>query len=159
MSGPGIYLDQLRALIVRPALELLEMHTPAAEDLVMGTAMQESLCFYLKQHPAGPALGLWQMEPATHNDIWDRWLRFRPEIQDRIPVAGVPDPDLLVSDLQYGAIMCRLHYYRVSDPLPAAGDIDGYAAYWKRHYNTPAGAGTADEFAKKFREYLTPKGD
>jgi hypothetical protein len=58
---------------------------------------------------------------------------------------------LLETDDAYAAAMCRVHYWRMGQivgqkPLPAAGDLAGMAAYWKRFYNTPAGGGNVGEF-------------
>jgi hypothetical protein len=75
---------QFRALIVRPALESINLWSQQAEDLVMGTAAQESRLIYLRQLGNGPALGLFQMEPATHNDIWVNFLRWKPSWQNAV---------------------------------------------------------------------------
>jgi len=64
-----IQADQLHECIVRPALLSLgrSYSQPAARALIMGTIAQESLCGrYIKQR-GGPALGIVQMEPETHN--------------------------------------------------------------------------------------------
>lgn len=53
--------------VVRPVLRVMSAWSQPAEDLVMGTAAQESRLTYLRQLGGGPALGLWQMEPATHD--------------------------------------------------------------------------------------------
>jgi hypothetical protein len=42
--------------------------------------------------------------------------------------------------------MCRVHYRRVREPLPPAGDVEAQAGYWKAHYNIDAGAGTVARF-------------
>ena len=31
---------------------------------------------------------------------------------------------------------------------PVAGDIEGQAAFWKQHYNTPLGAGTVSKYMR-----------
>ena len=56
--------SQTLALVIRPALKKLRLWSPSAEELVFGTAIVESGLTYLKQHGDGPALGLWQVEPA-----------------------------------------------------------------------------------------------
>ncbi len=52
--------------------------------------------------------------------------------------------------------MARVHYLRVPEPLPAPGDIEGLARYWKAHFNTPAGAGTPAGFVANWRRYVRP---
>ena len=39
-------------------------------------------------------------------------------------------------------------------PLPEAGDIEGQAAFWKQHYNTPFGVGTVSKYAYKVPKAL-----
>lgn len=163
--------EQLRIFVVRPTLEELGLWTQAAENLVMGTAAQESHLTYIDQkEPAGrrprigPGLGLWQMEAATHNDIWQNWLAHKPGLGVRIlQVANVwtkaaspfsVDPGVLVYNLRYGAAMCRIHYRRRPEPLPAANDLAGLADYWKRHYNTRAGAGRPEQFVANYRRFI-----
>ena len=68
---------QLRTL-VKDVLTFLNLHSQAAEDLVMGTIAQESrMGTYIRQLGNGPALGISQMEPATHNDIWNNFLAYK----------------------------------------------------------------------------------
>lgn len=146
---------QLRIYIVRPALKEIGLWSEAAEDLVMGTAAQESHLEYVKQLGGGPALGLFQVEPMTYRDYWDNFIDDREDLRNSILHAlrtvEEPRPDRVVWDLRYGAIMCRIHYRRIRSPLPSHGDIDGYAAYWKKYYNTVHGAGTEQEFVDNFK--------
>lgn len=55
----------------------------------------------------------------------------------------------------YAAMMCRIHYRRVSEPLPAAGDLPAQAAYWKKWYNTELGAGTEAEYIEHWNQVMT----
>jgi len=151
--------DQLREYIVRPALELIDAWSVAAENLVVGTAAQESHLKYVHQLGAGPALGLFQMEPETHTDIWNNYLRYREYLAVSIRKAisyngGEPSAERMIWDFRYAAIMCRIHYRRVSKPLPDEHDIHGLAAYWKEFYNTPDGAGTTEEFVANYGKWL-----
>jgi len=145
---------QLRRLIVQPALEEVGLHSDAAEDLVMGTAAQESHLMYVKQLGGGPALSLFQIEPATYNDYWENYLAYQADLVEEIRAAcgfeGIPEPTRLVWDLKFASIMCRVHYRRISSPLPMHGDLPAYAAYWKKYYNTIHGAGTEEEFIENY---------
>ena len=51
--------------------------------------------------------------------------------------------------------MARIHYLRVPEALPAADDVVGLAAYWKRYYNTELGAGTVEKFVESYQRILT----
>jgi hypothetical protein len=153
----GLDVKQFREDIIRPTLFYLDMYSMSAETLLLGTAIQESLLCYIRQLGSGPALGLYQMEPATHTDIWLNYLGFRPELKEKMEDLLAPFPsriDQLQSNLFYATAMARLHYYRVSMPLPEPDDIGGMAAYWKDHYNTELGAGSVQEFIDRFNNFV-----
>lgn len=148
---------QLRALVVRPALETLGLWSGSAEALVMGTALAESRLTYIAQL-GGPALGLWQCEPATHSDIWHNYLDYRKDLAGRVMLAAgrgtstprLPSHDWLIFNMRYAAAICRVHYRRDPNPLPAADDVRGMGAYWKRSYNSRLGAGTVEHFVDAY---------
>jgi len=158
----SLHLLQLKDLVVKPVLKGLGMYSVAAEQLVIGTICQESRGVYLKQLGGGPALGICQMEPNTHKDIWLNYLKYQRDIvkdlsglisgaaEDVCAVAGYPDHDELISNLKYAIAMCRVHYWRKPNALPKANDINGLASYWKQFYNTVKGAGKAEEFVNNF---------
>ncbi|MBJ7539882.1 hypothetical protein [Marinomonas transparens] len=160
----SLNLSQFREYVVIPALSQLSgiSYSLAADQLVMGTLAQESHGTYIKQLGKGPAMGLFQMEPATHADLWLNFIQFRRPIQNSLLVMtsdsvdekyvsdGFPDHNALVWNNRYAAAMCRVHYYRVKYALPKANNIKALAQYWKDYYNTVHGAGTAEEFIKHF---------
>lgn len=150
-------LFHMRHCIVRPALKAINRWSPAAENLVMCTGMQESRYTHLTQLRGGPARGFWQVEGATHTDYWVNYLAHNSQLaQDIMHACGI-DPitpfaaltkmgDRPVWDLRYGAIMCRVHYLRIPEALPAYDDIEAMAKYWKKYYNTVHGKGSEREF-------------
>lgn len=148
--------NQFKDLVER-VLEKFGFPSAGAVNLLLGTAAQEShFGTYLRQI-RGPAKGVFQMEPATEYDIWENYLKARPHLIEKIKkVSGVigPDPDALECNLAYQIIMTRLHYRRRPEALPAADAIDYMAEYWKKYYNTPAGAGTEEEFKQNYRNYV-----
>lgn len=156
---PGIDAEQFRLHIVRPALERLGLWSEAAENLLLGTAAQESyLGHFLHQLGGGPAIGPFQMEPATHQDIWTNYLDYRPKLASIVlAIAGksLAPEEALAYNLRYAAAMARIQYRRVPQRLPDANDIEGLARYWKDHYNTSAGAGTVEEFIENYQRFLT----
>ncbi|NGZ29226.1 MAG: hypothetical protein G8345_20355, partial [Magnetococcales bacterium] len=127
---------QLRILVIRPTLNTLGHWSKEAEELVLGTAIQESNLRYLRQMNGGPAIGLWQMEPATHKDIWDNYLSARAKLGMKVlgPYSR-PDPGRMAWALAYACAMCRIHYLRAPEAVPPAGDVVRQAEYWKRWYN------------------------
>jgi hypothetical protein len=138
---------------------MLDLWSHAAENLLIGTALVESHLTYLKQVPDGPALGLYQMESATHDDLWENWLTHRSmyarlvrhHIGDRYPPPN--RAQAMLWDLRYATMMCRLQYRRFPEALPSADRIDGLARYWKRHWNTSLGAGRVDKFVELYKDH------
>lgn len=151
----GIDVEQYRALIVRPALERIQLWSPPAEVIVLGSALVESELKYVKQLNGGPACGPHQMEPATHDDIYGSFLIYHPVIRQRVVCLSSswflkPDAREMIGNWMYAAAMCRVYYRRISAALPRADDVLGMACYWKRYYNTRLGAGTVDKAIPHF---------
>lgn len=145
-------LDSAHVLdhIVVPALNWLDMDSPSARALLMGTAAQESLLRYLVQR-RGPAVGLFQMEPETFYDIFETYLRYRPALLSMVNSVRVTDGhEELIWNARLAAMMARLRYRRDPFPLPSADDVQALGEYWKRVYNTEQGKGTVKEFVRNF---------
>ena len=149
--------SQILSLVIRPALSKINLWSPSAEELVLGTAIVESGLTYIRQWGDGPALGLWQVEPSTQNDLYTNFLNYQPEHESALMELRAPNLSMdenLATNLMYGAAVCRLCYYRKPDALPEAGDIEGQAAFWKQHYNTPLGKGTVTKYVYKVQKIL-----
>ena len=160
----SINVQQLESLINRVLLELDEETggkikvSPEAVDLIMMTAAHEShLGTFIKQ-VRGPALGIFQMEPFTHDDHWiyirDRkWLR---DTFERLK-EGRKDAGELEWNLKYAILLTRIHYYRKPEALPSKElPTKEYRAelakYAKAYYNTVAGKATWEAY---LQDYLT----
>lgn len=156
-------VEQFRTFIIRPALTIIDLWSVAAEDLVLGTAVHESGGLkYFEQITGnddtklGPALGFFQIERATHDDLWANFLnapsRWLLRANLRHLMTSEETARQLMTNLSYGAAICRLIYYRRPEALPAEGDIDGYAKYYKNWYNTSAGKATPEQWAAAYRK-------
>lgn len=154
--------EQLRLEIIRPVLKHLDPVIPfsyAAENLLMGTCAQESrMGEFLVQLGDGPAQGIFQMEPATEQDIILNYISYRTdlsrEINQLVPEfehGGIND---LTGNLFYACAMARVHYYRVPMALPLADNVEEMAHYWKLYYNTPEGKGTVAEFVHNYNKFV-----
>lgn len=139
---------------MRPVVQHLGVWSKEAEELIMGTIAQESaMGRYLVQLGSGPALGICQMEPATHNDIWSNFLKYRSHLVKYIEDISVDrTPEEMVWNLYYAVAMCRIHYLRVPERLP--NNLEGYAYYWKKYYNSHLGKGTEQEFIENYQRYV-----
>lgn len=156
MIDPG----QFRAIVIVPALQRLNLWSLVAQELLLGTALQESGLAHLAQH-GGPARGVFQVEPATHADVWATYLHYRPELLQAILALTAPWPDReaqLATNLIYEAAIARLIYRRAPEALPATPDPYAMGNYWKRWYNTAGGAGIAVQFADTYRHFAGTPG-
>ena len=150
-----INAKHLREFIIRPTLKDAGLWSQGAENLLMGTAAVESnMGTYLRQLNAGPALGVYQMEPATHDSLWDHYLRYRRplrEYAESISPNKGGRHEQLVYDLRYATFMTRIKYLGDRNPIPGGDEFEELAAYWKRVYNTHLGAGTVEDFLIKYK--------
>lgn len=143
--------------IIQPTLRHLGLWSLAAEELLLGTALMESNLIHRRQI-GGPARGFFQMEPATHNDIWENFLKHRTKLADRVKEVLTSERDDRLVELEvndkYACAMARIHYLRVSAPLPQTGDVARMAAYWKLYYNTLRGRGEVPEYIRRWKEVM-----
>ena len=150
-------IGQFRPLVVRPVLTHLKLWSTAAENLLVGTALQESGLRFLRQRGGGPARGLFQVEPDSENDLHINFLAFRPPLAARLRELLAPAPsrtEQLATNFAYATAVARLIYYRCPEPLPDADDIAGMARYWKRHFNTDKGKGSIPAFILNYKEFI-----
>lgn len=156
---PGLDLAQFKALVVRPVLAQPGFGGDAALNLLTGTALVESGLVWLRQNGGGPALGLWQMEPATHDDCWRNFLEFRPALAATVrrmggAACGVGSAGLLVGNLAYACAMARVVYMRAPCVLPAPAESAWLSAYHKKYYNTALGAADSQRNAALFAQAI-----
>jgi len=141
--------------VIEETLKKIDKYSGNAVCLLLGTCAQESdFGTYLYQIN-GPALGVFQMEPATMRSLWCNYLNYRDNLVRIIYGAcGVVDADeyALKTNLSFQIIMARFKYYKVKEALPTT--IEGYAKYWKTHYNTHKGRGTEEQFIKNYNRYV-----
>ncbi len=124
------------------------MPSEDAASMIFATGMAETGYRVLKQIK-GPALGFFQMEPATCKDMWKNYIAYRPHYKSKLLALGFDENDMdfcITSNIALQIAFCRLHYRRVPSALPKAGDIEGQAKYWKNHYNSALGKGTHEHF-------------
>jgi len=149
-----LYVRQFR-LMVRESLQAVGLWDLAAENLLVGTALQESNLYFLKQ-VNGPAIGFFQIEPETY-----AWIRQKIKdhglcwnILKQCGFMTLPeDPGCLGWHIRYAIIVARFRYLAIPDPLPHADDLEGLAKTWKLYYNSNLGKGTVDQFIANYKKY------
>ena len=160
-----IHQEQLRELIVIPTLKALDEFIPYSDnavELLMMTQAHESNGGYFLKQEGGPALGIYQMEPATHFDIWENYLNYMdndlPDIVSHMAGCSFGERENHLFDLVYATAMARVHYYRDPEPLPDGDIFHGntlwsLAKYAKRVWNTDAGKATVRDYHDKYLKY------
>lgn len=146
----GISPSDLRNHIIIPAMELLGLGGAGVEELLLATAQQESGCGSRLVQLSGPALGIWQMEPGTHDDIWASFLYFRAPLREKVEallLPGLSKGQQLVGNLYYACAMARVQYFRSPRPIPSPGDLQAQAELYKIVYNGPGRATEAEYIA------------
>ena len=155
---------QLLVHIIRPVLHDLGLWSVSAERIVLGTSCQESqmgryIFKPIVQLGGGPALSIYQIEPDTHDDVHDNFLRYRPPLERKVLAWAIqrPETDLyeeLKGNLYYSTAICRVIYYRVKSPLPTY--LAAQAQYYKTYFNTEAGAATVEDYMNSWNRFITP---
>lgn len=158
-------VDHLRKFVIRPTLMNAGVWLQEAEDILVGTALVESGLEFLRQGTTklhdgeGVALGIFQMEPATHDDIWRNYLDHRENLSSRVQKFLTMSPydhsAQMVGNLPYAALMARIHYLRVPIKLPTS--VEDMAEYWKLHYNTMSGKGNIGTFITLYLQFGVAK--
>lgn len=141
--------------VVRASSMAIGVWHPAAEELLLMIAAHEShMGKYLRQVGGGPALGIFQMEPATYQDCLSIVVPRRPYWRTQlVQLAGGKDlgPELLVREHAFAAAMARLQLWRHKEALPAADDLQALGAYAKRYWNGP-GKASAGMYVQAYQE-------
>jgi len=147
--------DQLSDLITR-TLKGIGKFSPDALNLLMGISAQESHMYkYIKQLGNGPALGGFQMEPATFNDIVQNYLVNKNKLSQLIKTeCGVVlfDARDLEFNMKLAICFARCHFLRLPDSLP--NTIEGMAKLYKASYNTKYGKATEKEFIENYNKFV-----
>jgi hypothetical protein len=143
--------DQLRSLIKR-VLQPHDLWSQEAEDLLMGTAAQESCLGKYIAQINGPAKGIFQMEPATEKDLWEYIIR-KGLVNLVGSTSGLFCSDLLhlEGNLIYQIIIARIFYRRIKEAIPEGLVLQ--AKYYKKYWNTELGKATIDQYVKNYTTY------
>lgn len=149
---------QLRQYIINPILDKFTLYSKFAEELLIFTCAAESQGGTYLAQVKGPALGIYQMEPNTHTDIWENFLRYRStriqQLALNMNIPMMPESGRLIYDLHYATIMARFHYLRVSERFPEEINEETLWHYYKAHYNTPKGKAKKDNAIKLYQQFV-----
>ena len=150
---------QLLEYIIAPTLKRMpKMDSLAAHQLLLITAILESDCGkYVHQVGGGPAVSIYQIEPATIYDIYDRIVQAkfsRIMVYTRISCLDhEPSLEDMTGNNIIATMMARFNYYGNPNPLPNAGDVDGLIRYYFDTWRPNPSSTTFAKCQKKIGEF------
>src|SRR5579872_996529 len=151
-------INQFRELIVKSSLNDLLMYSEDAEELMVFTCATESLGGTYLAQIGGPALGIYQMEPMTYNDIWQTYINLHGPLTLRLfanfNISNMPEESRLIYDLRFATAMTRLFYARINEPLPCYKDENAIWEYYKKYYNTSKGAAIKEVSIQRYHDFV-----
>lgn len=154
--------NQLRSLIHRVLSKLADqagiptLYSDDAVELLMLTAAQESHCGRYLEQIKGPALGIFQMEPASYWDLVYRLSIHNPELHMAVTewnLLAIEDDLEMRGNIPLQIVMARAYYYKRPGKLPAADNVPAMAGYYKQHWNTYLGKATVEEAKENYKKY------
>lgn len=123
------------------------LHSDHCVELLAMIAAHESLGGKHRKQIGGPALGLFQIEPVTHNSVWDS----SDSIRARAARYGITeDASKLESDDRYSIWVAR--HYLAQDPNPLPKTPEAMAAYCKHYWNR-TGKATPDKYLNDWQAW------
>jgi hypothetical protein len=157
----GIYASDLRELVIKPYLQGLGEYSEVAENLLLGTAAQESLlglhCYCAQTR----GLGLYRITAEKHRELWDKYLVQFPDLASHQRGLAsqqqfLKDPHgELISNLIYTTGMAWMIYRRAAIDTSKPLDLLALAQLWANHFDNGTGTSrNADDFMQTYRSLV-----
>ena len=138
----GIYANDLRELVIRPTLLVLNEWSASAENLLLGTAAQESGLGFRMQSDKDAGMGIYCISAYTHIQVWDKYLVTDPELASRVRGLASQQQFLknphseLIINLSYATGIAWMIYKRQQFVLADNLNVHELAKYWWNYYCT-----------------------
>jgi hypothetical protein len=157
----SICANELREYVIKPCLELLGENSETAENLLLGTAAQESLlgshCYCAQTQ----GFGLYRITAEKHQDVWDSYLVQFPELASQLRGLASQQQFLkaphieLTSNLLYSTGIAWMIYRRNKILTNKPLEFSGLAQLWAVHFDNGTGTyRSTDEFMQTYRTLL-----
>lgn len=148
----GVNRGQLQSIIENTIKYLEIKNSRKMVDLLMLTAQIESDLGHYYRQIKGPAVGIFQMEPATEKSIWNDYLKYRPALAQKIKNLRVK-ASLGSRELEYNvayatAMAAVLYQWRKVDFTEIHSAMDMVNVY-KEKFNTTRGKSTLNKTIQK----------
>lgn len=134
----------MKTLIANTLNEMGRYSTEAVELLLMIAAHESHMGKYRRQLGGGPALGIYQIEPETHDSIWDHC----DSIGKLAKLMNIKrDVSRLVNGDRYATFVARCYLLMDENPLPKTPEK--MAQYCKDYWNR-TGAATPEDYLNAY---------
>lgn len=157
----SIAVKELRELIIKPCLQLLNEDSETVENLLLGTAAQESLlgqhCFCQKTN----GLGIYRITAEKHRELWDKYLVQFPDLASLQRGLASQQQFLknphaeLITNLSYSTGMAWMIYRRAGIDTGKPLEFPALATLWVNHFDNGTGAArNTDDFIQTYRNLV-----
>lgn len=144
--------SDFQSRVINPVLIKLNLYSRSSSNLLLGTAIQETMIGRLSKN-------IFQISLSTAKDVYVYYLAKNPILKNQVSQLYNSHQSLtwnLENNVEYQIAMARIIYLmKTNKPLPNATDPAALGRFWKINYNTYLGKGTAREYAVHLKEYLT----
>lgn len=154
----GIYASDVRELIIKPYLQSLGEYSEVAEQLLLGTAAQESALGLHCYCTQTKGLGLYRMTAEKHQELWDTYLVQFPDLASLQRGLASQQQFLknphgeLASNLTYATGMAWMVYRRSMIDTSKPLEIPTLAQFWAGYFDNGTGCPrNVDEFMLSYR--------
>lgn len=140
---------QFKSLVGRVIKEIPHGYSRETEICLLMCAAHESrLGTFLKQNKGGPALSPWQIEPKTHDTVWE----FGDSCRSNAKLLNIEwSVASLEYDLRYSIFIARQRLFMKSEPIPKT--LSEIACYLKEHWNTVHGKAKSIDYLEAYMFY------
>ena len=127
MSNRSIDLNQF---VIQHTVKTLGICSKAVENLLLGTAAA----------PSEQGIGVYGIDEATHQRIWDEYLAFDADLASKIRGLAsqhefLKEPHIeLATNLAYATAIAWMIYQSSDVVLPHPDDVEGLAECWVTHF-------------------------
>jgi hypothetical protein len=134
------HANELRNQIIKPALEYLGADSKDAEALLLSLALLAA-----RYRSDDDRLGIYQISPLQHRQIWDDYLAFHPDLASEIRALAsqrwfLENPDReLIANLAYATAIAWMLFSISGQSLPAATDLGAQVRVWLRIFGPKEG--------------------
>lgn len=157
----GICAKELRHYVVRPTLKHMGVWSQTVENLLLGTAARESgLGFHLKLANT-QALGIYQISPRMHRNIWDHFLAPKSDLSSLVRGLASQREFLshphheLATNLAYATAIAWLIYERNNTNISKidCNDLESLGRLWQKHFHSRR-QGSVQSFIDSYRQLV-----